>query len=133
MFRRPLVLPLIALVAAVTAVVLPAGATPFGDNGKIVFERPTSNGSNLFTVKANGSKLKRLTGARGYEGDSAWSGDGSKVAFSKARNPNKGPFEIWVVNANGSGLKRLTRYHGFTIALRPFEGLSLLFDAPPAT
>jgi trehalose synthase len=23
--------------------------------------------------------------------------------------------------------------HGFTIALRPFEGLSLLFDAPPAT
>jgi len=58
--------------------------------------------------------LKRLTGARGYEGDSAWSEDGTKVVFSKARNPDKGPFEIWVVNANGSGLKRLTRYHGFS-------------------
>ena len=50
MSRRPLVLSLLALAAVVTAVVLPAGATLPGDNGKIVFERPTPNGSNLFTV-----------------------------------------------------------------------------------
>jgi Tol biopolymer transport system component len=116
MSRRPLILALLAVAVVVTASVLPAGATPFGDNGKIVFERPTPNGSNLFTVNPNGSKLKRLTGARGYEGDSAWSEDGTKVAFSKARNPDKGPFEIWVVNADGSGLKRLTRHHGLSIA-----------------
>ena len=116
MFRRPLVLSLIALAAVVTAVVLPAGATPFGDNGKIVFERPTRNGSDLFTVKPNGSKLKRLTRARGVEGDASWSEDGTKVAFSKAQDPKNGPYEIWVVNANGSGLKRLTRHRGFSVA-----------------
>ena len=116
MSRRPLILALLALAVVVTASVFPAGATPFGDNGKIVFERPTRNGSNLYTVNPNGSKLKRLTGARGVESDASWSEDGTKVAFSKARNPEKGPYEIWVVNANGSGLKRLTRHGGFSVA-----------------
>jgi Tol biopolymer transport system component len=116
MFRRSLVLSLVALAAVVTAVVLPAGATHPGDNGKIVFERPTPNGSNLFTVSPAGSRLKRLTGSRGVEGDASWSEDGRKVAFARARDPENGPYEIWVVNANGSGLKRLTRHRGFSIA-----------------
>jgi TolB protein len=116
MSRRPLILSLLALAVVVTASVLPAGATPFGDNGKIVFERPTRNGSNLFTVNPNGSKLKRLTGARGVESDPSWSEDGTRVAFARARDPENGPVEIWVVNANGSGLKRLTRHRGFSVA-----------------
>jgi Tol biopolymer transport system component len=36
------------------------------------------------------------------------------VAFARARNPEKGPFEIWVVNADGSGLARVTRHRGFS-------------------
>jgi Tol biopolymer transport system component len=70
----------------------------------------------LFTVGADGSGLSRLTGLRGVEGDSSWSPDGSKVAFVRARNPERGPYEIWVVNADGSGLVRLTRHRGFSIA-----------------
>jgi TolB protein len=97
-------------------VALPAGATPPGTNGKLVFERPTRDGANLFTVGADGSGLTRLTGLRGVEGDSSWSPDGSKVAFVRARNPERGPYEIWVVNADGSGLVRLTRHRGFSIA-----------------
>lgn len=116
MSRAPLVLSLTALAVAVAAVALPAGATPPGTNGKLVFERPTPDGANLFTVGADGSGLARLTGLRGVEGDSSWSPDGSQVAFVRARNPERGPYEIWVVNADGSGLKRLTRHRGFSIA-----------------
>lgn len=108
--------PVAALAAAAGALALPAGATPPGTNGRLVFERPTQDGANLFTVDANGSGLTRLTGLRGVEGDSSWSPDGSKVAFVRARNPEEGPYEIWVLNADGSGLKRLTRHRGFSIA-----------------
>jgi TolB protein len=115
MSRRPLAVSLISLAAVIAAAALPAGATHPGDNGKIVFERPTPNGSNLFTVSPSGSRLTRLTGARGVEGDASWSEDGRKVAFTRAEDA-EGPYEIWVVNANGSGLKRLTRHRGFSVA-----------------
>ena len=112
---RPLLVPsLTALAVAVPVVALPAGATPPGTNGKLVFERPTRDGADLYTVGADGSGLSRLTRLKGVEGDSSWSPDGSRVAFTRARNPEKGPFEIWVVNADGSGLARLTRHRGFS-------------------
>jgi TolB protein len=113
--RLPLVLPLAAMTAVAAALVIPAAATPPGDNGRIVFERPTPNGPNMFTVEADGSDLTRLTGLRGGEGDASWSGDGTKVAFVRATDPD-GPYEIWVVNADGSGVERLTRHRGFSIA-----------------
>jgi len=92
------------------------GATPPGNNGKLVFERETRDGSDMFTIGADGSGLTRLTLLRGTQGDSSWSPDGSKVAFTRARDPERGPYEIWAVNADGSGLKRLTRHRGFSIA-----------------
>jgi Tol biopolymer transport system component len=114
--RALLVLGLTAPAAAVTAIALPAGATPPGNNGKLVFERQTPDGADMFTVGADGSGLTRLTRLPGLEGDSSWSPDGSKVAFGRARNPEEGPYEIWVVNADGSGLARLTRHRGFSFA-----------------
>lgn len=116
MSRAPLVLSLTTLAVAVAAVALPAGATPPGTNGKLVFERPTRDGADLYTVGADGSGLTQLTRLEGLEGDSSWSPDGSQVAFTRARNPEEGPYEIWVVNADGSGLKRLTRHRGFSLA-----------------
>jgi TolB protein len=114
--RAQLVVSLTALAGAVTAAALPAGATPPGTNGKLVFERPTRDGVNLFTVGPDGSGLTRLIRLRGTGGDSSWSPDGSKVAFTRARDPEEGPYEIWAVNADGSGLARLTRHRGFSIA-----------------
>ena len=107
---------LAALGAAILAVALPVGATPPGTNGKLVFERPTRDGLDLFTVQADGSGLTRLARFRGQAGDSSWSPDGSKLAITRARNPEEGPYEIWVVNADGSGLKRLTRHRDFSIS-----------------
>jgi TolB protein len=116
MSRAPLVLSLTALAAAVTAVALPAGATPPGSNGKLIFERPTRDGLDMLTVGADGSGLTRFARFRGEAGDSSWSPDGSKVAFTRARDPEEGPYEIWVANADGSGRERLTRHRSFSIA-----------------
>jgi Tol biopolymer transport system component len=114
--RALLVLGLIAPAAAVTGIPLQAGATPPGNNGKLLIERETRNGTDMFTIGADGSGLTRLTRRRGEEGDASWSPDGSKVAFVGVRNPEEGPYEIWVVNADGSGLKRLTRHRDFSIS-----------------
>ena len=112
MSRTPLVLSLAAVAATAAVIALPVGATPPGTNGEIVFERPARDGGNLFTVDPDGSAVTQLTRAAGVEGDSSWSGDGTKVAFVRATDP-EGPYEIWVVNADGSGLERLTRHRGF--------------------
>jgi Tol biopolymer transport system component len=106
---------LFILAALTVASAVPAGATHPGTNGKLVFERPTPDGPNLFTVAADGSGLTQLTRLQGGEGDSSWSPDGTEVVFTRARS-ERGPFEIWVVNADGSGLQRLTRHRGFSIA-----------------
>jgi Tol biopolymer transport system component len=107
---------LLFVVAALTvALAVPAGAGHPGANGRLVFERPTPDGPNLFTVAADGSGLTQLTRLRGGEGDSSWSPDGATVVFTRATS-DRGPFEIWLVNADGGGLRRLTRHRGFSIA-----------------
>jgi TolB protein len=106
----------VALAAGATALAVPAGATPPGTNGKLVFERPTRNGANLFSVASDGSGLTRLTNRKGVEGDSSWSPDGSKIVFACAKNPERGPLEICVINADGSGFTQLTRHRAFSFA-----------------
>jgi Tol biopolymer transport system component len=107
---------LVAVVAGAAALAVPAAATFPGKNGKIVFERPTKDGANLFSVAPDGSDLTRLTNRKGVEGDASWSPDGSKIAFVCARNPERGPVEICVINADGSGFTQLTRHRAFSIA-----------------
>lgn len=113
---RKLALTLSALSAGVAALALPAGATPPGTNGRLVLERPTRTGTDMLTVLPDGSGVSRLALVKGAGGDSSWSPDGSKVAFTRATDPENGPYEIWVVNADGSGMKQLTRHRGFSIA-----------------
>jgi Tol biopolymer transport system component len=112
---------LAVLAAAIVAAVLPAGATPPGANGKLVFERPTPAGGDGFavdmlTVEADGTGLTKLTDRKFGEGDSSWSQDGRKVAFTCTKNTERGPWEICVVNADGSGFAQLTRHRSFSIA-----------------
>jgi TolB protein len=108
--------PLLAVAAGAAALAVPAVATFPGTNGKLVFERPTKDGANLFSVAPDGSNLTRLTNRKGVEGDSSWSPDGSKIAFACAKNPRRGPLEICVINADGSGFTRLTRHRAFSFA-----------------
>ena len=79
---------LVAVAAGAVALAVPAAATFPGNNGKLVFEQPTKDGANLFSVAPDGSGLTRLTNRKGVEGDSSWSPDGSRIAFACAKNPD---------------------------------------------
>lgn len=114
--RWPTILVLVASAAAAVAWAVPAGATHPGSNGRLVFDRPTSDGLSLFSVATDGSNLTRLTSRKGGVGDASWSPDGSKLVAGCARNPERPPWEICVMNADGSGFTQLTRHGGFSLA-----------------
>ena len=68
----------------------------------------------LFGAAADGKHTRRLTKDRGdpsnpeglfYQGEPAWSPDGTKIAFASRRD---GKSHIYVMNADGTGTRRLT-------------------------
>lgn len=73
------------------------------DGSQIAF----SYQGDIWTAKADGSDVRRLTIHEAYESDPVWSPDGSQIAFTGARFGNN---DVFVVNANGGTPKRLT-YH----------------------
>ena len=114
--RWPALLSLVAVVAGLAAVAVPAGATHPGANGRLLFDRPTRDGGHLLSVSADGSGLTRLGNRKGLEGDASWSPDGTKIAATCAGDPERGPYEVCVMNADGSGRTRLTRHGSFSFA-----------------
>ena len=74
----------------------PAGATTPGGNGRIAFVR----GGDVYTIRADGSGLRRLTYSGGGVSFPRWSPDGRKIAYTKAGF-------IWTMRADGSGKTKL--------------------------
>lgn len=75
-------------------------------SGRIVFD----NSQDIWSIKADGTGLRRLTKSPWREFDPSWSPDGRSIAYRS--EPNEYP-ELWVMNADGSGQHRLTRDGGF--------------------
>jgi hypothetical protein len=104
---------MLALLAA--AYVIPALATPPGDNGRIVFRRylgPDRTKGTLFTIAPDGSGERQLAklpaGASDDHPD--WSPDGAKIVVSlfTATAPGTGRAGIYTANADGSDLQQVT-------------------------
>lgn len=81
------------------------------DNSRIAF---ASLGNEGWAVRLYSLELGRLVSfpagtAGGSNQSPAWSGDGTKIAFSSSRS---GDPEIWVADANGANLRRLTSFRG---------------------
>jgi len=85
---------------------------------------------DIFSARRDGSHLKRLTSARGYDAEASYSPDGKKIVFCSLRDAyptNKLSPEAWkhfqtdpsyfgeiyIMNANGSGQRRLTFSPGY--------------------
>ncbi len=82
------------------------------DGSKIVFDRWRVGGNTeIFTMKADGSDVVRLTRSTGLNLDPAWSPAGSKIAFVSDRN--RGNPDIFVMNADGSRQRSLNTALGF--------------------
>jgi Tol biopolymer transport system component len=85
---------------------------------------------DIFSARRDGSGVRRLTSAPGYDAEGAYSPDGSKIVFCSIRDAyptnklseaEKKRFgtdpsyfgEIYIMNADGSGQTRLTRSPGY--------------------
>ena len=94
-----------------------AGATFPGRNGLIVFvsnRAPSSRADrdgDLYTIGADGRRLKALTSNRSNELSPKWSPGGKRIAFSRFANVAN-VYALRVVRADGSGLKKITSPRG---------------------
>ena len=84
---------------------------------------------DIFTANVDGSGLRRLTTARGYDAEAGYSPDGSRIVFASTRSAYADNLsdeekklrevdlsyfgEIYIMNADGSGQTRLTRTPGY--------------------
>ena len=85
------------------------------DNTRIAF---ASLGREGWAIRMYSLELNRLVSfpagtAGGLNQSPAWSGDGTKIAFSSSRTGNP---EIWAADANGSNLRQLTNFAGPNVA-----------------
>jgi TolB protein len=91
----------------------PSSSSVPGPNGELVFSsiRGKNGPIDLYLMRPDGSKLRRITRGRAQERYPKWSPDGKWLAYISDRSKvgNEGAYEIYVMRANGSGLHRVTR------------------------
>ncbi|MEQ8906855.1 DPP IV N-terminal domain-containing protein [Ekhidna sp.] len=75
------------------------------DSRQIAFVIYKNDHSDIYTMKADGTEVKRLTSDGSNEWFPRWSPDGRRVLFWSDRGGNS---DIYVMNADGSSVKRLT-------------------------
>lgn len=82
------------------------------DGRRILFDRGTDAGFDIFSMKVDGSDVQRLT-ATGTDYDPHWSPDGTQIAFTRQEiveidGQSRAASDIFVMNADGSDVRRLT-------------------------
>lgn len=60
---------------------------------------------DIFEANPDGSELKRLTDAKGYDAEGSYSPDGKSIVFCSQRTGN---LELFTMNADGSNQRQLT-------------------------
>lgn len=90
------------------------------DHRQLVFASRRDGSANLWTVKSNGNRLRRLTQGDRLDTDPAWAPDGKRIAFARSTRPageNGSRLGLFTIHADGSGLRKLT--HGGASAQGP--------------
>jgi Tol biopolymer transport system component len=107
--NRTVALWLAGLAAATAVPAALGGAAAAPRNGLIAFAIQF-NTLQLYSLRMDGSPVRRLTTDLGNNYQPVASPDGHKIAFT--RGPDDGRAEIFVMNRDGSGLTNLTRSNG---------------------
>jgi Tol biopolymer transport system component len=90
--------------------------SPHGD--LIMFTRRVKGDYEIFSIKPDGTRLRRLTASPGYNSHGAWSPDGQHIAFTSGRmgfkdealygNSPQSTGEIFVMRYDGAHVVQLT-------------------------
>lgn len=65
---------------------------------------------DIFEANPDGSQLRRLTDAPGYDAEDTYSPDGTRIVFTSQRD---GDLELYVMDSDGSNQHRLTHGKGY--------------------
>jgi len=65
---------------------------------------------DIFEANVDGSDLRRLTDAPGYDAEGSYSADGKSIVFTSQRD---GDLEIYVMDADGKNQRRITNAKGY--------------------
>lgn len=82
-----------------------ANASWSPDGSKILFESTRDGKYNLFTIRPDGSDLRKLSTGETNDEQPRWSGDGRQIVFISDRD---GHLQLYLMNADGSQQRRLT-------------------------
>lgn len=98
-------------IAAALVLVACVGASPAlasfpGDNGRIVFSSNRAVPSEIYSMNADGTDIRRLTWNATQDQFPRVSRDGTRIVFARTVAGND--LDIWIMNADGSGERQLT-------------------------
>ena len=65
---------------------------------------------DLYTVNLDGTGMKRLTDAPGYDAEGSYSADGKQIVFTSSRD---GDPDLYIMDADGSNVRQLTNTKGY--------------------
>jgi Tol biopolymer transport system component len=77
------------------------------DEEKKLFEKDPSSQMEIYIMKSDGSDVRRLTRALGYDGGPFFSHDGKKITWRRFSTDGM-TAEIWTMNVDGSEQKQIT-------------------------
>jgi Tol biopolymer transport system component len=92
------------------------------DGSRIVFTRKENNNFDIYTIKPDGTDLRRLTDFPASDAHAVWSWDGKHIMWNSGEYGFKDEAElydhsfqpygtIWVMNPDGSGKRLVTDSH----------------------
>jgi Tol biopolymer transport system component len=81
------------------------GARAAGPQGTLVFASDRSGSFQIYSIRADGSRLGQLTRGRAADAAPLFSPDGRLIVFNRARKHDAS--ELWVMSADGSGQRKL--------------------------
>jgi Tol biopolymer transport system component len=102
----PLIRRNLILVAIAAGTLQGCGADAYAPaplSGQLSYASRASGSHDIYLINVDGTGLRNLTNHQAWDGDHAWSPDGSKIAFSSSRE-----WGLLLMNADGSGLRNVT-------------------------
>jgi Tol biopolymer transport system component len=101
----------VMILLCVGVVAPPARATFPGDNGLLVWSRPTSfvTDAELFVMRPDGRHFHQLTFNDQNDFFPAWSPDGRWIAFESSTATD---LDVWIIRADGAAARNLTNDPG---------------------